>query len=48
MKKLVIQSMLFAFIAIIGSSIIFPAKTQSKATIPKVYAVIINTIPGTM
>lgn len=40
MKKVVIKSMLFAFIAIVGSSILLSAKAQTKATTPKVYAVI--------
>ena len=40
MKKAVIQSMLFAFVAIIGSSVLFSAKAQTKTASPKVYAVI--------
>lgn len=40
MKKVVIQSMLLAFIAVIGSSVLFSAKAQTKAASPKVYAVI--------
>lgn len=40
MKKVVIRSMLFAFMAIIGSSVLFSAKAQSKTANPKVYAVI--------
>lgn len=40
MKKAVIQSMLFAFVAIIGSSVLFSAKAQTKTVSPKVYAVI--------
>jgi dihydropteroate synthase len=40
MKNVVIKSLLFAFIAILGSSIFFSANAQSKTTSPKVYAVI--------
>ena len=40
MKNVVIKSMLFAVIAILGSSIFFSANAQSKSTTPKVYAVI--------
>jgi hypothetical protein len=40
MKNVVIKSMLFAFIAIVGSSVFFSAKAQTKATTPKVYAII--------
>jgi hypothetical protein len=40
MKKVVIKSMLIAFIAIIGSSVFFSAKAQSKTSSPKLYAVI--------
>ena len=40
MKNAAIKSMLFAFIAILGSSVFFSANAQSKSTTPKVYAVI--------
>lgn len=40
MKKVVIKSMLLALVAIVGSSIFFSARAQSKAATPKVYAVI--------
>lgn len=40
MKNVVIRSMLFAFIAILGSSVFFSAKAQTKTTSPKVYVVI--------
>ncbi len=40
MKNVVIKSMLFAFIAILGSSISLSANAQSKSATPKVYAVI--------
>ena len=40
MKNVAIKSMLFAFIAILGSSVFFSANAQSKSTTPKVYAVI--------
>lgn len=40
MKKVVIKSVWFALIAIVGSSIFFSANAQTKATTPKVYAVI--------
>lgn len=40
MKKVMIKSMLFAFIAILGSSVFFTANAQTKSGTPKVYAVI--------
>ena len=40
MKNVVIKSVFFAFIAILGSSVFFSLKAQSKAVTPKVYAVI--------
>ena len=40
MKNVAIKSVLFAFIAILGSSIFFSANAQSKSATPKVYAVI--------
>ena len=40
MKNVVIKSVLFAFIAILGSSVFFSANAQSKTVTPKVYAVI--------
>ncbi len=40
MKNVVIKSMLFAFITILGSSIFFSVNAQSKSITPKVYAVI--------
>jgi ribosomal protein L37AE/L43A len=40
MKNVVIKSVLFAFIAILGSSVFFSATAQSKTATPKVYAVI--------
>lgn len=40
MKNVVIKSVLVAFIAIVGSSVFFSVMAQTKATTPKVYAVI--------
>jgi hypothetical protein len=40
MKKVVIKSLIVGFITMLGSSVIFSARAQSKTVIPKVYAVI--------
>lgn len=40
MKNVVIKSLVFAIIAIIGSSVFFSANAQTKTATPKVYAVI--------